>query len=131
MQRKKATAWRLYKAFHTPESLSSYKKVALHCRSAVQAFIAERESSLIDNGNIGSFFRYANNKFSSKSSVPILKDDSGAFVHDSVDKANILQSVFTGKFITDNGVIPNTCTNNNLEDKLNDIIFTPVLIERV
>jgi hypothetical protein len=131
LQRKKATAWRLYKAFHTPESLSSYKKIALHCRSAVQAFIAKRESSLIDNGNIGSFFRYANNKFSSKSSVPILKDESGAFIHDSVDKANILQSVFTGKFITDNGVIPNKCTNNSLENKLNDIVFTPVLIERV
>lgn len=57
LQRKKATAWRIYHEFHTPESLCSYKMVALQCRSAVRAFLAKREKSLIDNGNIGSFFR--------------------------------------------------------------------------
>ena len=34
-------------------------------------------------------------------------------------------------FLSHQSTTSNTCTNNNLEDKLNDIIFTPVLIERV
>ena len=110
---------------------STYKKVALQCRSAVRAFISKRESSLIDHGKIGSFFRYANSKFSYKSSVPVLKNESGEFVQDSVDKANLLQSVFSDKFITDNGFCPNICNSKSAANKLNVISFTPVLIERV
>ena len=57
---------------------------------------------------------------------------SGAFVHDSIDKANLLQSVFSGKFITDNGSLPDISSKyKNAADKLNDIVFTQVLVERV
>ena len=64
---------------------------------------------------------------SCKSSVPVLEDDSGAFVQGFIDKANLLQSVFSGKFVTNNGSfsdISNKC--RNAANKLIDLTFTPV-----
>ena len=53
------------------------------------------------------------------------------FIHGFVNKANLPLSVFSGNFVTDNGSLPSIVNNYNAADKLNDIIFTPVLIERV
>jgi len=39
--------------------------------------IAKREENIINSGNLGKFFRYANSKFSHKSSVGPLMDDNG------------------------------------------------------
>jgi hypothetical protein len=46
--RKKATAWRIYRAFKTPESLASYKKIASQCKSAIYSHVLYREKQLID-----------------------------------------------------------------------------------
>jgi hypothetical protein len=49
---KKATAWRVFRAFRTQESLESYKKVALKCKTAIKKLTADYENRLISSGNL-------------------------------------------------------------------------------
>lgn len=79
--RKKANLWQLYRQFRTPELRSSYNKLAADCRLAIRSYIAKHEEHLVDNGNIGAFYRYANNKFSFKSSIGALKNSNGTMTH--------------------------------------------------
>ena len=44
-------------------------RLANDCRKSIYAYIAKYESRLIDWGNTGSFFRYANNIFSLQTAV--------------------------------------------------------------
>jgi hypothetical protein len=59
---KKASAWRIFCAFKTPESLASYKKIASQCKSAIYSHVLHREKQLIEVINAGKFNRYADKK---------------------------------------------------------------------
>ena len=109
---------------------SSYNKLAAECRLAVRSYIAKHEERLIDNGNIGAFYRYANNKFSFKSSIGALNNSNGTITNDSSTKAELLQNVFSNKFTSDNGTIPPT-TTFKAESQLNSITFSPLLVQRI
>jgi len=50
--------------------------------------VAKQEERLVDNGNIGAFYRYANNKFSFKSAVGALKNSNATITNDSSIKAS-------------------------------------------
>jgi len=56
--RKKATAWRLIRHVHTTELRRSYK-LATECRIVIHPLVAKQEERLVDNGNIGAFYRYS------------------------------------------------------------------------
>jgi hypothetical protein len=132
--RNKTNAWRLYRRFRTAEALASFKLLASQCRSSIRNYIASREESLIDNSNIGAFYRYANQKLVGNSSINALKDASGVIITDPKGKADLLQQAFSGNFTFDNRCIPpmrSGGNNNNSVNKLTDVIFSPLLIERV
>ncbi len=59
---KKAAAWRTYKTNRKASDLSTYKSVSADCLSAMNNYYTNIELSLIDDGNIGAFYRYANSK---------------------------------------------------------------------
>jgi hypothetical protein len=61
MQRKNA-AWKLYKKFRTPATLFKFKQRAAECRRLIRESIRTRENSVIDGGNIGSFFSICKQK---------------------------------------------------------------------
>jgi hypothetical protein len=129
--RRKAVAWRVYRAFKTSESLISYKKAASSCRSAIYAFTLKYENQLITNANIGSFYRYANSKLSSKSAVGPLINSDGSLTTDPSEKASILQRTFSQNFTFDNGILPGTASIKRSCRKLSYISFTPTLVRRV
>jgi len=128
MQRKNA-AWKLYKKFRTPATLFKFKQRAAECRRLIRESIRTRENSVIDGGNIGSFFRYANKKFSFKSATGPLRDSSGSITTNPVAKANLLQSVFTSKFTADNNVCPSPDKVPGA-GKLSHINFSPTSIKK-
>ena len=79
-----------------------HKNFAQECRRSIYSYIANYESRLIDSGNTGSFFRYANNKFGSKTAVgPLLTADSSPTVE-------LLQQVFSSCYVLDNGSLPSS-----------------------
>jgi hypothetical protein len=128
--RKKAAAWRLYRQFRTPQLRSAYNKLAADCRLAIRSYVAKQEERLIDNGNVGAFYRYANNKFSFKSAIGALKNTNGNIINDPLLKAELLHNAFSNKFIHDNGIIPPSDAPTN-DSKLNNIVFSPLLVQRV
>jgi len=42
---------------------------------------------LVDNGNIGRFYKYVNNQLVAKTGAGVIKDQSGYTLHDDKDKA--------------------------------------------
>jgi hypothetical protein len=128
--RKKTTQWSLYHQFRTSELRSSYNKLAAECRLAIWSYIAKHEERLVDNGNIEAFYRYANNKFSFKSSIGALKNSNGTITNDPTTKAELLQNVFSNEFTCNNGNIPPSNTFK-VESHLNNITFSPLLVQRI
>jgi len=60
----------------------SYNKLAAECRIAIHSHVAKQEERLIDNGNIGALYRYANNKVSFKSAIGALKISKSTITND-------------------------------------------------
>ena len=126
--RKKATAWRVYRTFKTRESLSSFKSIAFKCKSAISTFVAEYESHMAYTGNVGTFYRYANKKFTCKSTVGPLQDEHGLVIVDPEHKATLLQRTFTSHYTIDNGRLP--ANVKNATSKLSRVNFTPSQVRR-
>jgi len=129
IQRKNA-AWKLYKKFRTPATLFKFKRLAAECRQLIRQFVNNREYSVINGGNTGSFYRYANKKFSFKSAIGPLRQSTGLISTNPVVKAELLQSVFASKFTADNTINPPPLQVPGT-DKLAHIVFSPPLIKRV
>lgn len=79
---------------------------------------------------MGKFFRYANRKFSSKSTIGPLFNSDGSLSTDPVVKASILQNTFVQNFTFDNGQLPKTANFSQSPSKLGNIIFSPTLVRR-
>jgi len=92
--------------------------------------VAKQEERLVDNGDIGAFHRYANNKFSYKSAIGGLKNSNGTITNNSSIKADLLQSVFSNEFTLDNGTVPST-SDLKVDSELGSITFTSSLVLRV
>ena len=129
LQSKKASAWRVYRRCKTDSSRSAYKSLATKCRAAIHSYVTESETQLVDNANLGAFYRYANRRLASRSSMGPLTDSSGNMVTDSTSKANLLNHVFCSYFSIDNSVLPSSFPYST-SSSLSEIIFTPVAVER-
>ena len=130
---RKLVAWRVYRRTRKSDHLAAYKARAAACRSAINKCIAERESKLVDSGNLGAFYRYANGKLSSRSTVgPLISRDGHTLTNPS-EKAELLNEYFRNNFTVDNGTIPVNQSPNELRKSttnLTNITFTPFLVER-
>ena len=127
----KCRLWSIYGRLWTSESLKKYKSTAVECRVAIYEFHVERENKIINSGNVGKFFNYANRKFKCKSTIGPLKSDDGLLSIDPIRKTELLQSVFSSAYTQDNGYIPPLDTSTADHTKLSSIIFTPTLVKRV
>jgi hypothetical protein len=106
-----------------------HKNLAHECRRSIYSYIAKHESRLIDSGNTGSFYRYANNKFESKTAIgPPLAADGSLTVKPEV-KAELLQQVFSLCYVLDNGSMPST-TRDVPSHRLHNVLFSTNLVMR-
>lgn len=130
---KKLSAWRRYRKTRSTEAREQYNKAAAKCRLSTRKFIADSERQLVAKGNIGQFYRYANNKFCSKSSIGPIKSQSDTLTTDSSLKAEIFNDTFASYFIQDNGVLPGDdfmADVNPLNCTISDILFTETSVRR-
>lgn len=107
-----------------------YKLISSRCRKATYAHIAQREDKIIQSGNLGKFFRYANSKFTHKSSIGPLQDASGKKTIDPRVKATLLSKYFQTQFTTDNKSLPKNQPRTT-DAGLSSIVFTPTLVSRI
>jgi len=121
---KKRTAWRLYKFKPTDALREKYRVISETCKQAIYSYVKSKEEHLIDNGNLGSFYRYINKKLSSKTGVGVLKDASGNLLQDDADKAARLNDYFSSVFTDDNEVMPDINRRVPETTELNDVNFS-------
>lgn len=127
----KRAAWALYRRYNSLHTRSNYNKIAASCRKNIRLFISSQENKTIDNGNIGSFYRHANKKLSSKSTIGPIRNPNNILITHPSEKANIFQNNFISHFITDNGQgMPFLHVNTNKLPKLESVNFSSVLVFR-
>jgi hypothetical protein len=67
--------------------VSKYRNVARQYKQAVQDREIRIERAIIDSNNIGSFYKYAKRKISTRENVGLLIDDKGTAITDHSEKA--------------------------------------------
>ena len=133
LQQKKLRSWRVYRRLRTSESHEKYKRLAAQCKAAINTYNIDRESKLIDSGNLGSFYQYANKKLTCRSTIGALSDSSGNLITSSTAKSHILNSTFSNNFTPDNNVIPSCPANfpaHQSWQNLSNIVFNSSMVER-
>jgi len=128
LYRKKNAAWRLYKRFKTDVLLAKYKTACVKCKNAYEQFVLSKENALIENGNLGSFYRYVNSKLVFKSGIGVLKDDDGAFIYDDQAKAKLLNDFYSSVFVSDNNILPVFAPRVPNDCELSSVTFTPDVV---
>jgi len=93
-------------SLYISNSKPQYTNNKPRCREAVYNYVAKREENIINSVNLGKFFRYANSKFSHKSSVGPLMDANGNKTIDPEVKASLFSQYFQSQFTTDNHILP-------------------------
>ena len=130
LYRAKAAAWRRYKYFKTDGLRQEFKAISSRCRKAVYAHTVKREEAIVNSGNLGKFFRYANSKFTHKSSIGPLRDEGGSKTIDPQVKAELLAKHFRSQFTCDNNTLSNMQARST-DAGISSIVFTPSLVSRV
>ena len=123
LMRKKLAAWYRYKKFRTPNCLFRFKHISVERREACFAARARHEEKIVEPGNIGKFFRYANSKLNARHNVgPLRKSDPAI-------KAELLSIYFSSVFTTDNGSCV-TASANKTSGNISNITFTEQQVSR-
>ena len=102
---KKLHSWKLYRTFRTPQLLAKYKCLSKACSSALKCYQSQYENQLVENGNLGAFYKYVNCKLNGSNGISPFKDEDGNLVISDSGKASLLNNSFCSVFTTDNGII--------------------------
>ena len=125
---KKSAAWRVYRSKKTTEARTRYNRIAAESRRAVRSFISESEFRLLSSGNLGQFYRYANKKFCSKSSVGLIRTKSGELSSNPTVIAETFNGTFASYFVHDNSVMPPITKSTT--SRLDTVKFTPTAVKK-
>jgi len=97
----------------------------MQCRRAIYLHHLDREKSVIESGKVGDFYKYVNNKLSSKTGVGSLKSVDGSFVTSNSEKAKLLNDFFGSVCTKDDGILPLFESKPDLNG-LDRITVTPI-----
>ena len=125
---RKRAAWRKYRETRSAAALQRYKHLASVCRSSVYEYTVKREQKIVDSGNVSSFYRHCNRKFTNKSVIGPLRSPEGNMVLDPREKAELFQRVFSSYYSHDNGKLPHLTPYTS--NCISNIIFTPGLVSK-
>jgi len=109
-----------------------YKSISLACKKAVNEFVHNREASLINDGNLGQFYRYVNNKIAGANKIGVILDTNGNMISDDQGKADIFMRHFGSVLISSNNNIPANNTSHLGDNiKCSDVSFTSDVVRKV
>ncbi len=130
--RRKQAVWRRLKTFRTVKLKAEFRAISARCREAIHKSVRQFEESIIDSGNLGRFFRYANSKLVGKKNVGPLQRPDGSVTVDPEVKAKLLSDFFQTLFTHDKGSVPDAANLPTASPSgLSHIIFTPNLVRRI
>ena len=77
------------------------------------------------NGNMGSFYKYINNKLNGSNGTAPLRDVDGNVHTANGEKADLLNKHFSSVFTTDNDLIDSSRLPKQIPHTLSHVCFTP------
>jgi hypothetical protein len=84
---------------------AKYKRLSQVCSCSVNHFQNHTEENLANNGNLGSFYKYANSRLNGSNGIAPLQDKHENLVTSNADKAAHINGYFSSVFTVDNGVV--------------------------
>ena len=130
LQSKKLECWRLLRNFRTPKLAAKYAALTQKCSDAIQNFHLHLENRLIEKGNLGNFYKYANKKLNGSNGIAPLRDKDGRIVNSNSEKASLLNEYFSSVFTRDNGVIDDARLPQRVEQQMAAVFFTPEAVQK-
>ena len=90
------------------------------------------ERKMLDSNYVGAFYKFINNKLSSKSGIAPLKSRNDKIVCTDEETANLLNEYFESVFTIDNGSLPSFPHRLPAESVLKeDIEIHPKIVEKI
>ena len=90
----------------------------------------ETERDIIDANNVGTFYKYVNNRLGSKSGVSPLCGPDGKLVTNDYSKAELLNNLFASVATTDDGKIPPLVGKVMCTDKIEHVNFNTFVVQQ-
>jgi len=81
---------RLYKVFPTATLYDKYKRASKVCSRVVKVYQLSIEEKLVENGNLGSFYKYVNKKLNGSNGIAPLRDKNSNVHNANEEKADLL-----------------------------------------
>lgn len=124
----KAVAWKRWKITKTDRDKAAYSDSANKCTIAITNYNYAQELNLLRKNNLGSFYRFVNNKLSSKSTITSIRLPNGTLTDDPVIKSKIFNDFFSSVFTTDDGIAPPLDSRVPPGVEISSIEFTPLSV---
>ena len=129
---KKRAIWHQLKIKNNLELKMKYRTVTNNCNLEILKFDIGRERKILDSNNIGTFYKFINNKLSSKSGIAPLKSRNGKILCTDDEKANLLNEYFESVFKIDSRSLPSFPYRLPAESVLKeDIKINPKIVEKL
>ena len=128
LQRKKLLQWRKWRLDTSNVSQKiKYNKLCAEFKRAIRIREIENENKIIDDNNLGSFYKFVNQKLKTTDRIGALTDEKGDLVVDDRGRANVLNRFFSSVCTVDDG---NTLPDRTpyTQNVLNNINFDEIKI---
>ena len=128
---RKAAIWRRLRTNPTLDLKDKYTKISNECKLAISNFDAKREERILEANNLGSFYKFVNQKLSSSSGIAPLKSTDGLIHTVDSEKANLLNEYFHSVFTVDNGTLPIFPNRVNSPNSIEDISIDSIMLANI
>jgi len=95
------------------------------CSRAVKDYKLSIEEELVENGNMGYFYKYVNKKLNGSNGIAPLRDENSNVHIANEEKADLLNKFFISVFTADNGGIDPSRLLEQIAHTLSTVCFTP------
>jgi len=125
MLNRKAILWKRWSTSNLPVHKRAYKEYTVKCKKAIDSFHRDKELQLINDNNVGKFYKYVNKKLgSSKSNHPVTDPVSNVLITDDTEIANVFNKYFGSVFTADDGLMPDIANRSDNDTFIDSVDFS-------
>jgi hypothetical protein len=125
MLNRKAIMWKRWSVSKLPAHKRAYKEYTSKCKEAIDSFHREKELQLINDNNVGMFYKYVNKKLGrSKSNHPVTDPITNVLITDDTKIANLFNNYFGSVFTEDDGLLPDIANRSEKDTFIDSVDFS-------
>ena len=124
MLAKKLRCWHRYKSCSNDVTKAAYYKSFTDARSGIFNHHKHLEKKIIDCNNVGSFYKFANNKLSCTIGIGPIQNNDGTITNDDHEKSEMFNTYYSSVWTDDNGILPDFPRRVPNDTNIADIVFT-------